>query len=178
MGAFRAEMLPVAYETVMARLTEIGRAFQPDIAVHFGLAQSCSGFRLERVARNRFVPVHPDNLGFIPEVGPICAGPETLDSRLPLEAIHGKLSAAGLPVEWSDDAGGYLCNAVFTLSLARGAEDFHPAMSGFVHVPLLSEVGHDASARRFEQHTLLDGARIILQTSVDAFIACNEKGPA
>ena len=91
----------------------------------------------ERAARNRFVPVHADNLGFIPEVGPICAGPETLESRLPLNAIHKELSAAGLPVEWSDDAGGYLCNAVFTLSLARGAEDFHPAMSGFIHVPPL-----------------------------------------
>ena len=38
---------------VAQRLSEIGHAFRPDIAIHFGLAQSCSGFRLERVARNR-----------------------------------------------------------------------------------------------------------------------------
>ena len=118
--------------------------------------------------------MHADNLGFIPEVGPICAGPETLESRLPLNAIHKELSAAGLPVEWSDDAGGYLCNAVFTLSLARGAEDFHPAMSGFIHVPLLSETGKDAPTRPFEQHTLLAGAKIV-KDETDASLEAQKK---
>ena len=51
-------------------------------------------------------------------------------------------------------------------------------MSGFIHVPLLSETGKDAPTRPFEQHTLLAGAKIVLQASVDAFIASNEKGPA
>lgn len=138
-GEFRAEILPVDYAAVGPRLSAIGHAFAPDIAVHFGLAQECSGFRLERLARNRFEPDRPDNSGALREPGAICTGPETFDSGLPLDAIHQRLSALGLPVEWSDDAGGYLCNMVFTLSRAHACDGFAPAMSGFVHVPLTGE---------------------------------------
>lgn len=168
MSAFLAEVLPVAYDTLPLRLSEIGRAFRPDIAVHFGLARSCAGFRLERTARNRFVSRNRDNRGFSPAAGPICAGPETLQSRLPLEAIHVRLAAAGLPVEWSDDAGGYLCNTVFTLSLAHGVGDFRPAMSGFVHVPPTTIAGLPGNGR-IDGDALLAGARIVLGEAVSAW---------
>nr|WP_274630672.1 hypothetical protein [Mesorhizobium shangrilense] len=167
MGAFRAETLPVSYQAVGLRLSEIGRAFRPDIAIHFGLAQACKGFRLERFARNRFVASHADNLGFVPASGPICAGPETLASSLPLAAIHGSLEAAGLPVEWSDDAGGYLCNTVFTLSLARAVDDFHPTMSGFVHVPSLTP----SSSVGFGDDLFLAGVDLVIWNCVAAFLA-------
>ena len=50
--AFRADILAVEYATIAGRLSAIGREFMPDIAIHFGLARECRGFRLERVARN------------------------------------------------------------------------------------------------------------------------------
>ncbi len=53
-AAFRAEVLPVDYAQVGPRLSEIGKDFRPDIAIHFGLAKECRGFRLERIARNSF----------------------------------------------------------------------------------------------------------------------------
>jgi len=139
MAAFRAEILPVDYDTVGPRLSAIGRDFSPDIAIHFGLATECAGFRLERLARNRFEADRPDNAGILREAGAVCEGPETLPSGLPLEAIHARLAGLGLPVEWSDDAGGYLCNTVFMLSRAHACEGFAPQMSGFVHVPLTGE---------------------------------------
>lgn len=170
-GAFRAEVLPVSYAAVGPRLTEIGRDFAPDIAIHFGLARDCAGFRLERVARNRFAALHADNEGVMPAAGPICAGPETFASSLPLDAIHAALAAAGLPVEWSDDAGGYLCNTVFTLSLARAAPGFAPRMSGFVHVPLVAPETEAAAAPScgFDRTMLLGGAALIIGASVAAF---------
>ncbi|WP_133170044.1 pyroglutamyl-peptidase I [Kumtagia ephedrae] len=139
MAAFRAELLPVDYAAIGPRLSGIGRDFRPDIAIHFGLAAGCGGFRLERQARNLFARARPDNRDFAPPDGPICAGPAVLPSTLPLDAIHDALVSAGLPVEWSDDAGGYLCNVTLTLSLAAACTDFSPRASGFVHVPLVGE---------------------------------------
>ncbi len=139
MAAFRAEILPVDYDTVGPRLSAIGRDFSPDIAIHFGLATECAGFRLERLARNRFEADRPDNAGILRDAGAVCDGPETLPSGLQLEAIHARLAGLGLPVEWSDDAGGYLCNTVFVLSRAHACVGFAPQMSGFVHVPLTGE---------------------------------------
>jgi pyroglutamyl-peptidase len=135
MAAFRAELLPVDYESIGPRLSAIGKVFSPDIALHFGLAHGCGGFRLERLARNAFANAKPDNNGFTPVDGPICKAPTLLQSRLPLQAIHDALTAEGLPVVWSDDAGGYLCNVLMTLSLAAACEGFLPRISGFIHVP-------------------------------------------
>ena len=155
-SAFRAEVLPVDYAKVGPRLSEIGREFRPDIGIHFGLAAECSGFRLERVARNSFAGARADNAGALPAASAICEGPATLPSTLPLVAIHAALAAAGLPVEWSDDAGAYLCNMVFTLSRAHGCEGFAPAVSGFVHVPPTGE------GRPLDNAQLLAGARIVI----------------
>lgn len=173
MGAFRAEVLPVSYAAVGPRLSEIGRAFPPDIAIHFGLARDCGGFRLERIARNRLVPLHADNAGHRPDAGPICAGPESFASSLPLDAIQQALSADGIPAEWSDDAGGYLCNAVFTLSLARAAPGFSPRMSGFVHVPLVSPMADpaDNAPCAFDAAALLRGAELVVRCCVAAFVS-------
>ncbi|MCB1522219.1 MAG: hypothetical protein KDJ37_16835 [Hyphomicrobiaceae bacterium] len=162
LGAFRAAILDVDYATIGPQLSALGREFTPDIAIHFGLADPCRGFRLERVARNRHgssvFDAILDNRGAAPKDRAICAGPQTLPSRLPLDAIAGALSRAGLPIEWSDDAGTYLCNTAMTLSLAHACEDFTPAMSGFVHVPPVSGEGG------MEFDDLVEGARIILET--------------
>ena len=159
-SAFRAEVLPVDYEAVRPALSEIGSIFRPDIAIHFGLAAECRGFRLERIARNSFAGARPDNAGALPSSERICDGPAELPSNLPLRAIHDALAAEGLPVEWSDNAGAYLCNMVFTLSRAHDVAGFSPAMSGFVHVP---PTGAGAGLAGAE---LLAGARIVIARSM------------
>lgn len=158
-GAFRAELLAVDYLAVGPRLAEIGRDFAPDIAIHFGLAAGCAGFRLERLARNSLAGAPPDVNGVKPAMSAIWAGPRTLASRLPLDTIAAALASAGLPVEWSDDAGAYLCNMTMTLSLAHACDGFAPPVSGFVHVPLTREAGGNAMT----DADLLAGARIIVE---------------
>ena len=158
LGAFRAEVLPVDYREIGPRLSAIGSSFSPDIAIHFGLARECRGFRLERSARNRFINAARDNAGYAPADGPICIGTERMEATLPLAQIHDALSAAGLPVEWSDDAGGYLCNAAMTLSLGHACHGFRPTVGGFVHVPDVGE------GRALSEADLLRGAHIILDT--------------
>ncbi|HVW57460.1 MAG TPA: hypothetical protein VHC00_17425 [Rhizobiaceae bacterium] len=162
-SAFRAEVLPVDYTKVGAALSEIGREFRPDIAIHFGLAAQCHGFRLERIARNSFAGARPDNAGAMPSAEKICDAPAELPSNLPLQAIHDALTAEDLPVEWSDNAGAYLCNMVFTLSRAHACDGFSPAMSGFIHVPL-TQAGEGLARAE-----LLAGARIAIAQSVAAW---------
>ncbi|MBL8580402.1 MAG: hypothetical protein JNK47_24670 [Mesorhizobium sp.] len=164
--AFRAEVLAVEYATVAERLSAIGRDFRPDIAIHFGLASACSGFRLERSARNSHANAREDQTGCLPVDAQVCAGPETFASTLPLDLIALRLEGAGHRVEWSDDAGGYLCNTVFTLSVAHACEGFVPAMAGFVHVPLLKENG-TIGTMSFDD--LVSGARVATDACVEAW---------
>ncbi len=168
MGAFRADTLAVEYAGLGDRLSGIGRGFAPDIAVHFGLAHAARGFRLERIARNSLANAKPDNAGCLPQNCAICPGPETFPSTLPLDAIAGTLEAAKLPVEWSDDAGGYLCNMVFTLSAARACDGFEPVMTGFVHVPALAGTEQAGNAA-LTLDQLDRGGRLILKACVAAF---------
>jgi pyroglutamyl-peptidase len=163
-GAFRAETLPVDYAAIGPRLSEIGRDFAPDIAIEFGLARSCAGFRLERVAQNRFASARPDNAGVCPADGPICDAPPLLPSTLPLQAIHDALVQERLPVEWSDDAGGYLCNMAMTLSLAGSCGSFRPSMAGFIHVPPFSAEGVRDGG--FDEALLLSGALVIIECCI------------
>lgn len=130
-------VLPVEYEPLPGLLRRFGAQIRPDIAIHFGLAETAKGFRLERMARNRSSLRTKDAAGCMPVTREIGAGPRATPSTLPLDAIAEALRARGLPVERSSDAGSYLCNHLFYHSCAGLVEDFRPAMAGFVHVPFL-----------------------------------------
>jgi pyroglutamyl-peptidase len=166
--AFQAHVLPVEYAAVAPRLSAICGMFRPDIAVHFGLARECSGFRLERVARNAHAPGKPDQAGFLPERSTICDGPESFASTLPLDAIAERLAAGGLPLEWSDDAGGYLCNMVFTLSVSHSCQGLRPMIGGFVHVPPLKEAEPD-TPNAMPLADIERGARIVITAAATAW---------
>lgn len=163
---FRARVLDVDYATISDQLAAACEGFAPDIAIHFGLARQSAGFRLERVARNSHADARPDQTGGLPREQRVCAGPERLASTLPLERIAHGLAEACLPVQWSDDAGGYLCNTVMTLSLAHVCSGLAPAMSGFIHVPpLKKEERHAPDAMSLAD--LERGARLVIAACID-----------
>lgn len=170
-------VLPVEYGRAPAMLAEIGRDFRPDIAVHFGLAESAKGFRLETTARNRSSVLAADAAGLMPASMRICPGPNTLRSGLPLDAIEQALSEKGLPVQVSGNAGAYLCNHIFYLSRSGSVPDFRPAMSGFVHVPFLAEqlsaIEPTRAAKLFSltRDQLLAGAITILECCAEAHLS-------
>ena len=170
-------VLPVEYGRAPAMLAEIGRDFRPDIAVHFGLADTAKGFRLETTARNRSSLLAADAAGMRPDAMRICPGPATLRSGLPLEAIDQALSEKGLPVQLSGNAGAYLCNHVFYLSRSGRVPDFRLAMSGFVHVPFLAEqlsaIEPARAAKLFSltRDQLLAGAVTILECCAEAHLS-------
>ncbi len=138
LGDVRLAVLDVDYRNLPQALTRLGGDFAPDIAIHFGLSGKAGGFMLERLARNAVGPL-PDNAGHVPEARTICALADAYPSTLPLDEMRAALEGAGLPVDWSDDAGDYLCNYLFYHSRAGLAEGFAPPLSGFVHVPPLAD---------------------------------------
>ena len=165
-------VLPVEYGRVPSLLSDIGRAVRPDIAIHFGLADTARSFRLESTARNRCSMVSVDAAGNLPGAELVCDGPAKLPAMLPLREIAGALRERGLPVQRSAHAGAYLCNYTFYLSRSGSIQDFRPPMSGFVHIPYLDDqLVALPPARRDGLFTLtrgqlLDGAEAIIQQCV------------
>lgn len=172
----RTAVLPVEYGRVPGLLCQIGSDFRPDIAIHFGLAETAKGFRLERTARNRWSLNKPDAAGGLPSTRAISKGGKPLASGLPLEAIAAKLKVQGLPVQFSSNAGEYLCNYTFYVACGRTHANYAPTMAGFVHVPfldsqlpMLGERG--ARLKSLSAEALLDGARIVVETAAAAYPA-------
>lgn len=165
LGDVRLAVLDVDYRNLPQALSRLGAEVRPDIAIHFGLSGKAGGFMLERLARNVVGPL-PDNAGHVPEARTICALADAYPSTLPLDEIRHALAGAGLPVDWSDDAGDYLCNFLFYHSRAGLADGFAPPLSGFVHVPpLVDDPGADGGGGApiaFDR--LVEGALAILST--------------
>ncbi|BCH33731.1 peptidase C15 [Mesorhizobium sp. L-8-10] len=167
-GAVAAVVLDVDYAKLPEALRRLAAAQQPDIAIHFGLSAAATGFVLERLARNAYGG-KPDNSGHVPEAARICDGDDVLASTLPLDALHVALAAAGIPVDWSDDAGGYLCNYLFYLSRSPVLDEFAPGMSGFIHVPPLREGETTEVAGAMDLETLVEGALLVIRLCAEAW---------
>ena len=154
------EVLPTEFSRAVAIIDERHRILTPDIAVHFGLHQGAGGFRLEQRAANVIGCDRPDAAGVIPQDRQVARdGPPALHSVWPA-GVGKALRDAGLVVEQSDDAGAYVCNAVYYRSLGCATE--RPgAWCGFVHVPHSEH--SDESQAGIRQAELLAGAMVILR---------------
>ncbi|SMF12411.1 Pyrrolidone-carboxylate peptidase (N-terminal pyroglutamyl peptidase) [Tistlia consotensis] len=135
--------LPTEFAGAAAGLAEAIEAGRPDAVVMLGVA-GAGPIRLERLARNASRAGRPDAAGRTQGPGAIdAAAPAAYPSTLPLGALHRALEAAGVPVGWSDDAGGYVCNDLFFRTRhfveARGLG----IPCGFVHVPPAAEADGD-----------------------------------
>lgn len=135
----KAVTLPVQFERAVAALEEVLEAERPAAIVSFGVHDE-AGFRIELCAKNERhyakklacgrVVLRPDVDGKIVQDAVVEDGaPAMLFSTLPVAAIKQEFDEAGLPAELSDDAGRYLCNAIFYWVTRRVSQ------AGFVHVP-------------------------------------------
>ncbi|MCB4208481.1 pyroglutamyl-peptidase I [Arthrobacter sp. UM1] len=147
-----AEILPVGFRRGPERLAELVEARRPDLVLCVGEAGGRQAVTPERLARNRLIARIPDNDGDQPSSRPLEPGASDRPSTLDADALTAAVFAAGVPAEASDDAGGFVCNAVFWAALRLGEEHGIPA--GFVHVPALRSHG---SARIGEE---TDGAGV------------------
>jgi pyroglutamyl-peptidase len=167
--ACRFAVLPVDYDRAIPALEGLAAEFRPHVAVHFGLANEARGFRLERLARNEIAARIPDNAGNRPEKREIRPGSGHVPSGLPLVEIEAALRELSHDVEWSDDAGGYLCNYVFFHSAAGLCRGLDSAMSGFVHIGPVALPGTEAGIPSMDFKDLVQGAEIVLQKTIEEF---------
>lgn len=175
---FRAKVLDVNFATIGSQLAAIAEEFEPDIALHFGVAAEATGFRLEQYGRNVAASDRPDNTGGTSAGTLITGGTAQFESTLPREEIAAELRAANLPVSLDDQVGDYLCNAAFYLSRSGTCGAFCPKMSGFIHVPQLPEAEGglpEDETERLPLSDLLQGSKIAIRTCLTVW---NEKRAA
>lgn len=164
--------LPTEWERGPRRLARVLAKLEPDIAIHFGVATRARGFEIETWATNRCA-TSPDAAGRLPlSRYNDDDGPEMRPATLPVTAIVEAISAAGIPVSGSNDAGEYLCNRVLYVSLAQCAAGKGRRV-GFVHLPACL-AGGGSDGRQAEAGCPLDwpqaieGALTIISTTLAA----------
>ncbi|MEZ6186127.1 MAG: pyroglutamyl-peptidase I [Planctomycetota bacterium] len=131
----RSLVLPVQFERARAALEEALSAEPVAAVISCGIYAALQGpVRLELSARNRLDYTIPDvdgNLLQDRQIEP--RGPALVYGTLPVAGIKQRLDRAGIACSLSEDAGGYLCNAVYYWLACRLGEERTPV--GFLHLP-------------------------------------------
>lgn len=172
--AVRSAVLPVRLEGLEERLARLIADTQPAAIVCLGLHPSGSAIRLERFGVNLADFDMADNAGLVACGRPLLPDqPAALSATLPLAAMRTALLRRGIPAQFSNSAGTYLCNAALFTVLALTAA--HPVPAGFIHLPLLPEqaaamvTGSDAESPPSMAFSLqTDGIRLAIEAALTA----------
>jgi len=158
----KSVVLPVDGPKATAAIAQAIGSFAPDAVLALGmLSNGPAVWRVELIARNR--DLARDGSGA--ETPIVAAGARILPTGLPVARIWRKLDEAKMPVEYSENAGGFVCNHVFYRLMQACAEMKAPPIAGFVHLPPPKEPIDDSGFPANRQD-LEDGAWIV----VDAVI--------
>ncbi|XP_014400916.1 PREDICTED: pyroglutamyl-peptidase 1-like protein [Myotis brandtii] len=119
-GPFRQHLVNSSWEAVK-------------LTVHVGVDAAAKAVVLEQRGRNRGYR-ETDVRGFRPENG-VCVpdGPEVIESRVNMKAVSRHAAVEGVEVMFSRDAGRYVCDYTYYLSLHLGN-----GRAALIHVPPLS----------------------------------------
>lgn len=161
-----ARLLPCAFATAGACLTELLAEHRPQMVIATGLAVGRSDLSIERLAINVNDARIPDNLGEQPiDTAVVPNGPAAYFSTLPIKAMVQALREAGIPASISQTAGTFVCNQVFYC--LQHALNKSAVRSGFIHVPNLPEqAARNATGQpSMALATLVDGLRIAALTA-------------
>ncbi len=127
-------ILPVIYDEIAPRLKALIAETAPDAILHFGLAGGRHAISIETRALNHLTTVHPDAAGRCAASASVLRGGALVrQARLPAQALHVALRQAWIASKPSHNAGDYVCNQTFYLSLAMATGTRRSV--GFIHVP-------------------------------------------
>ncbi|XP_053507152.1 pyroglutamyl-peptidase 1 isoform X1 [Ictalurus furcatus] len=137
--------VPVEYQAVQNLLPSLWDQYHPQLVVHVGVSGMATTVTLEKCGHNRGY-MRPDNCAFCPKSG-CCmeGGPDCIKSAIDMDVVCKRVnnSDLGVSVSVSKDAGRYLCDYTYYVSLYLGK-----GRSAFVHVPPL---GNPYSAEQLAQ---------------------------
>ncbi len=141
-------VLPVAYGACGQRFGELLDQHRPMAALAFGMAQRTDYILIERIAWNRDESETADNAGAVHEDQAIVEdGPTAYGATIPVPLLLRALAGAGLPVSFSDHAGGFVCNHLFYSARHRIETTGLDLPMAFLHVPPLPEQVADQPGR-------------------------------
>ncbi len=130
-----AAIFPTAYAQAQQQLKTL-LDLKPDAVVLFGVATKTKHIRVETIARNTASTLYPDHTRFTPQLRKLISdGAPRLRSRAPIAKLRAAARLAGVKTEYSNNAGRYLCNAVFYHALAATALLKPAPLVQFIHVP-------------------------------------------
>lgn len=133
-------LIPTSYRRAESDIVDLLQIHQPSIVLMLGLKRSASQLCLEHVALNMDNSITPDNDGEVRVRERIIAkAPDSYSNSLQLDHMADIASDQGEPVDYSRDAGGYVCNHLFFITAHLAATEFENCRCGFVHVPPLEE---------------------------------------
>lgn len=156
---FAAAVLPTEWRRAPVRVASLHERHRPVLALHFGVASTARGIRLETRAEN-VCRASLDAAGLLPLAPTLCDdGPTHRLVGLNLSEILRALTSLECPCSISDDAGGYLCNAVLYQSLASA--EAHGGAAGFVHIPA------DLSAPSLETENVVLAALAMVRAALN-----------
>ena len=151
-------VLPTEWRALPRHLDRLAARYRPDLTLHFGVHERAQDIHVEQQARN-FTSQRPDALTQTP-LSPVIArfAPAALASPLDGTSIAASLRRRGLRARVSNDAGDYLCNMAYFLSLARGRFTVRQRPALFVHIPPLEPTEPNADWLLEAGLTVLDQA--------------------
>lgn len=135
-------VLPVVYGESADQLLALVNEHNPDVVICFGQAEGRTAITPERFAVNLNDAAIADNDGHIRIDQLIHQGsPTAYESTLPVKELVEAVRAEGIPASVSLSAGAFVCNHIFyELQNALKGKNI---ISGFVHVPLMTEQQED-----------------------------------
>ena len=128
-------VLPTTYAAAH-ELPALLAKHDPDLVLFFGVAGRSRFVRIETRAVNAASALHPDAARAKPgRRAVVNHAPTELAVRAPVQRLAAAARTAGVPVRLSRDAGRYLCNAAFFISLDAARRKARPRGLAFVHIP-------------------------------------------
>ncbi|XP_053573594.1 pyroglutamyl-peptidase 1-like protein [Bombina bombina] len=123
---------PVKYSEVEKKVRHIWTELKPQLSVHVGMVSSAKAITLEQCARNKGY-MEKDLSGALPQGGCcLLGGPERIESVVNIKSVCKNIAQPEIDVIRSCDAGRYLCEYTYYISLHYGERK-----AVFIHVPSL-----------------------------------------
>jgi pyroglutamyl-peptidase len=150
-------ILPTSWRYAPLHLRRAMAAAKPDAILLFGVSSRDAVISIETMARNR-CDCLCDCRGELPRGDVLrAAAPAAIPSLALAGPMLSALRAGGFPARLSDDAGHYLCNAMFFECLRGEWHKRRPALVSFIHIP--------ASIEMLPADSLAKAARLMLRAA-------------
>ncbi|MBN9060862.1 MAG: hypothetical protein BGP06_16255 [Rhizobiales bacterium 65-9] len=132
-----AHVFATRWATVARDLPKVLAGVKPDAVLHLGVAGRRRKISIETIARPSPSRIAPDAGGrSAASSSDPTHGDAPLKIAAPAQPLLSGFIAAGAPAHLSNDAGRYLCNALYHQSLAQRRDQSSLRPTVFIHVPM------------------------------------------